>query len=223
MGIPSCRFLDKMHEEFLCTVCTDVAIDPVTVNDCEHIFCRECISSDQICRCPTCQQSLKAPKWNELKGAIKRCYLGLRVKCLNPSCNQTLDVTTFESHDMACTVTFQFCPDCNFKSRRCETTGHSCTKVLKEFYEAKLGLVNGEVNQLKEMFVAKLERIEQENKNLREVMNEIQLKDQFKREKFEDKLHQVKCQANGLQKQSKKKIFELEEKLKQVQQREQST
>lgn len=161
MGIPSDRFKDKMHEEFLCTVCLDVASDPVVVNDCEHIFCRECIDVGQISRCPTCQGSLKVPKWRDLSGAIKRCYLGLVVKCLDPSCKQILDVETYASHDNVCEVTFQFCPDCNYKSRRDDQNAHSCTKVLKEIYEAKLDkvksevyrMINLEVYQLKSQFV----------------------------------------------------------------------
>lgn len=96
-------------------------------------------------KCPTCLAPFKEPKWHELKGVSKRCYLGLKVKCINTSCNKTLDVTTFSYHDEVCELTFERCPDCDYKSQRGENSDHSCTKVLKNFYEAKLDQVKSDV------------------------------------------------------------------------------
>lgn len=160
MGIPSCRFVDKMNEQFVCTVCCDVAIDPIVVEDCEHIFCRECVEFDSLVKCPTCQEPFKEPKWTRMKGALARCYFGLEIKCLNTSCGRKLDVTTFSDHDQVCNLTFEFCSDCSFKSRRGESNVHSCSKVLKEFYETKLGDVKSDLDQLKELFKKERKRTE---------------------------------------------------------------
>ena len=65
MGIPSCRFTERNHELFTCTVCLDVAEDPVVVTGCEHIFCRKCVEKEEMVKCPTCQEPFKEPKWNE--------------------------------------------------------------------------------------------------------------------------------------------------------------
>lgn len=159
-ALPSCRFMDKMHEEFVCSVCLEVALEPVAVNDCEHIFCRQCIDAEEITRCPTCQEPLKDPKWYKLRGAIKRCYFGLVLKCLNPDCDQKLDVKTFVKHDNYCDITFDFCDDWNYESRRSESNEHSCGKVLKEFYESKLNEVKFELDQLKEQFKEERKRSE---------------------------------------------------------------
>ena len=45
MGWDINRFLekDKIVEELICTICTDIIKDPVQTN-CEHTFCRECIT-----------------------------------------------------------------------------------------------------------------------------------------------------------------------------------
>ena len=104
MGIPSCRFTDRNHEQFSCTVCLDVAEDPIVVNDCEHIFCRKCVDIEGLNKCPSCQEMFKAPKWTNLKGALKRVYLDLKVKCLNSSCDHNMDLSNFDEHDMVCTV-----------------------------------------------------------------------------------------------------------------------
>lgn len=58
MGIQSCRFEGKIHEEFLCNI-FDVSCDPVAVNDCENIFYRKCISNDGVVKCPICQESFE--------------------------------------------------------------------------------------------------------------------------------------------------------------------
>lgn len=149
MGIPTCRFVDEMHEQFVCTVCFEVAVDPVVVNGCEHIFCHQCIKADGLIKCPTCQERFKEPRWERIKGGLRRCYFALEIKCLNTSCRQVLDVRTFADHDENCNVTFQLCPDCGYKSRRSQNNVHSCIKVLKEFYETKLDQVKNELEQVK--------------------------------------------------------------------------
>ena len=143
MGIPSCRFVDRSHDQFTCTICLDVASNPVAITDCEHVFCLSCIGSDQIAKCPTCQAPFTEPKWSELKGALKRIYYDLNVKCLNPSCDQrlttsnnpscdqSLTTSNYEDHDENCPTTFDICKDCEFKVRRAEGTKHSCVRVLK--------------------------------------------------------------------------------------------
>ena len=138
MGIPSCRFTERNHELFTCTVCLDVAEDPVVVTGCEHIFCRKCVEKEGMAKCPTCQQPFKNPKWGEIKGFTQRSYLDLRVKCLNPSCGQVLDANSFAAHDLNCPATFEFCKECGLKSRRGSENEHSCIQVIKDHYERKL-------------------------------------------------------------------------------------
>lgn len=145
----------------------DVVKDPVAINDCEHIFCRACIGSDKLVKCPTCQVPFKVPKWNEIKGFPKRCYLGLEVKCLNPSCDTLLDVDTFEDHDLNCPVTFELCPDCGLKSRRGSNDVHSCGKVLAEHYAAKMVEFEEELDkkfekqldEIKKLFKTELDQV----------------------------------------------------------------
>lgn len=130
MGIPSCRFMDKLHEEFICSVCLDVTLDPVLDDECQHVFCRECIKKDTLDKCPTCQEPFEVVI--ELPLCFRRCYLALRVRCLNPSCDQALDVTTFLDHDKRCPITFESCSNCGDKSKRGSSSVHPCEKIQME-------------------------------------------------------------------------------------------
>lgn len=131
MGIPSCRFPDKLHEQFICAICQEVAFDAVVVNNCEHIFCRECIDGSELENCPTCQGQFKYPIWKEMEGLNRRVYLALEVKCLNPSCKQTLDVKTCLDHDIKCPTTFDSCSNCGYKFHHGSSSVHSCSQQVR--------------------------------------------------------------------------------------------
>ena len=150
MGIPSCRFSDRNHEQFTCTVCLDVAEDPVMVSDCEHIFCRKCVDIEGLDKCPSCQEPFKQPKWGSLKGFSKRVYLDLKVKCLNPSCGHDMDTSNFNEHASVCPITFEFCKECGLKSRRGSENEHSCIQVIKDHYEEKLIQMEQKIAKVKD-------------------------------------------------------------------------
>lgn len=131
MGIPSCRFVDQVHEEFTCAVCLDVAVDPAVANDCAHIFCFNCIIGTELTKCPTCLEPIENPKWIGLEGLNQRVYLAMGVKCLNPSCKEQLNVETYLDHDNKCPITFKFCSDCGYKNRRGSSNVHSCSQQVR--------------------------------------------------------------------------------------------
>ncbi len=47
MGYDANRFIDKIADHFICSICLDVIENPVMTGICEHIFCKkylnECI------------------------------------------------------------------------------------------------------------------------------------------------------------------------------------
>lgn len=174
MGIPSCRFVDRHHDQFTCTICLDVASNPVAVTDCDHIFCLACIDSDQFEKCPTCQSAFKETKWSGLKGTLKRIYYDLNMKCLNPSCDQPLTTSNYEDHDENCPITFNVCEDCGFKVRRAEGTEHSCVRVLKD-----------ELAEMKEKFESELEKT---GKKLEGELGKIEKKIEEERKRSDDLL-----------------------------------
>lgn len=107
MGIPTFRFVDRHHEQFVCSICLDVAADPVATNNCGHIYCESCLSVCEqhfrpMAQCPSCQQTLQQPKFKPIEGPIKRVYLDLRMKCLNNSCHESLDISSYLHHDNNC-------------------------------------------------------------------------------------------------------------------------
>lgn len=131
MGIPTNRFIDRLHEQFVCTICLDVSTNPVVMNDCDHIFCLGCVITNNSTTCPTCRVELKTPPWKEMTGSIKRVYLDLVIKCLNPRCMQRLKVDTFQDHDKNCPTSFNICKDCGYKTAKDKSTHHSCVQQLK--------------------------------------------------------------------------------------------
>ena len=36
MGIDTALALDKLDDEFVCTICTDIVVNPVEITKCEH-------------------------------------------------------------------------------------------------------------------------------------------------------------------------------------------
>lgn len=131
MGVPSCRFVDRQHEMFVCPICLDVAIDPVVMNDCDHIFCKACAEPWTGPACALCNTELKDPKWLPVRGQVKRIYLDLKVRCINPQCEIALGSTTYKEHDENCPITFEICSECGLKSRRNPPSYHSCVQILK--------------------------------------------------------------------------------------------
>lgn len=99
MGIPSIYFLDRLHEQFICAICLDVVSNPVATNDCDHMFCKECVDQFYTNHCPYCKQELQEPKWTTIKGSTKRIYLDLQMRCsISPLCNKLCYVTNFNIH-----------------------------------------------------------------------------------------------------------------------------
>ena len=197
MGIPSYRFSDRHHEQFTCTVCLDVAEDPVAVTDCEHIFCKKCVDIEGLSKCPSCQQQLKKPKWADLKGGFKRVYLDLKVKCLNSSCDHELDISNFLEHDLVCPITFEFCKECGLQSRRGAENDHSCIQVIKDDYEGKLEQLKVQMEQkIEEKMAIMKEQLKEEltqnmGPTVEEVMklkNEMEQKMEQKENETEEKL-----------------------------------
>ena len=208
MGIPSCRFTDRNHEQFTCTVCLDVAGDPIVVTDCEHIFCKKCVDIEGLAKCPTCQESFKEPKWTDLKGGFKRVYLDLKVKCLNPSCDQDMDISNFKEHDLVCPITFKFCKECGLKSRRGAENEHSCIQVIKDHYEGKLV-------QLEQKMKEKMARMEEQLKELTQNMGPTV--EEVMKLKMKNELEK---QLTEMQKQLEQKMEQkIEEKFKKERQR----
>jgi hypothetical protein len=89
MGWDISRFLEKDNivEDLLCTICTDIIEDPVQTN-CEHTFCRECISTwleGGQRTCPEDRQQLSSNDLRPPSRLTKQLLNNLIVRCKNYS------------------------------------------------------------------------------------------------------------------------------------------
>lgn len=100
MGIPSYRFVEKSPHDYICAICFEVVLDPVMANSyCWHKFCHKCVGTHGFDHCPVCQKPLEEPKFLSLNKEQKLEYRALKVKCLNQSCEEPLDIATYLDHD----------------------------------------------------------------------------------------------------------------------------
>lgn len=135
MGLNSELFIEKVDPEFICTICQDVFDDPVSLVECEHLFCRCCFHSiqaqaDDTKQCPLCNTAIKSePKaphrlvlnfWNKLK---------LKCEFTSGGCTAVITAEENSNHVRVC--------DFNPKNQACQNCGdesrgsHDCLSHLK--------------------------------------------------------------------------------------------
>lgn len=82
MGYEITRFIGRIDEEFLCSICTMVLQNPVQ-SSCEHMFCDSCIKDwlllDQ--RCPEDRLPLKFDQLKTPGRVIRNLLNKLNIKC----------------------------------------------------------------------------------------------------------------------------------------------
>ncbi|CAF1360251.1 unnamed protein product [Rotaria magnacalcarata] len=133
---------NSIHEDLLCSICTDPFEDPVSANQCGHVFCRKCITNT-FCntpRCPTCRHDLVLEDFHPV---TLRPFLNqlnqLLVKC--KSCSQiNIQRGNFQDHMANCEKVILLCPaahlKCDWKGQRHEMQDHVTICSLIKFQPA---------------------------------------------------------------------------------------
>lgn len=97
MGIDSRRFTGDQYESFKCPVCLDVLEDPVTIDPCDHVFCKSCLV---VGTCPLCRVTVTRTK--PINRILKEVYEKLPLKCSFDDCNQQVTVGNYITHESEC-------------------------------------------------------------------------------------------------------------------------
>ncbi|XP_012555631.1 uncharacterized protein LOC101237153 [Hydra vulgaris] len=129
-----------LEKELTCSICLDIADNPVETKCCHHIFCESCINN--LSFCPLCMTSPLAFKKSHI---LRRLIGNFTIKCENEGCGKDIARSEFSKHNLLCEFSILKCyiPTCNFKSKKKDLMNHlvishsdSIIKILKEYYSA---------------------------------------------------------------------------------------
>lgn len=83
MGYDPERFVGEVHESLFCGICLDVLQDPVMIKECEHIYCRECITTSLNNRqgCPQDRMAFAQESLIKPHRFFFNIYDSLKIKC----------------------------------------------------------------------------------------------------------------------------------------------
>ncbi|KAI0989072.1 hypothetical protein GJ496_005613 [Pomphorhynchus laevis] len=149
MGYEIARFVDDIDEELTCLICKGVLENPAQAPDCEHAFCRECISEwlSRQSSCPVDRSFTLISYLQPVPRIIKNLLNKLLIRCENAS-HGCVDVLRLESlHDHQANCTFNpkrpvTCENCNLVVPKDVFPTHNCVKELRKLYEECLNRIN---------------------------------------------------------------------------------
>ncbi len=127
------EFVDKVPEDNLCSICTNILSEPVIVECCGQLFCEECLKKwiQRQKTCPHCRNTeLKYIKNRRMKRIID----GLRIFCPNRSkgCDKISNKNECSAHLKTCLFVEVPCTnDCGLKMLRKEIENHIARKCPK--------------------------------------------------------------------------------------------
>lgn len=125
MGLDKKLFEGEIDESFICKLCNQVLLNPVTAG-CSHIFCQSCITrkhqnSVNEPTCPICRGSMSIDTLDTTI-EFKLKLLNLTIRCSN-KCGSTFILADLPDHMEACPNTPV---DCEFRSRGCQKIVKRC-------------------------------------------------------------------------------------------------
>lgn len=127
MGLDRDLFPGEVCEEFICKLCSQVLLNPVT-SGCDHVFCQTCIVRTMKSRvtrheCPSCSANLTL-SMKDTGVEFKLKLLNLIVECSH-KCGAKFVLAELPDH-------MEICPDapvdCDFRTKGCKRTIKRCDK-----------------------------------------------------------------------------------------------
>jgi len=128
MGLDRALFDEEVEEDFLCRLCHQVLLNPVT-SGCKHVFCQACVIRKMKSRttrhvCPVCSSALSLDM-SDTPVDFKLKLLNLSIKCAH-KCGDSFALSELPDHMDVC----PFAPvPCDFKEKGCKRTIKRCDKT----------------------------------------------------------------------------------------------
>lgn len=224
MGYDKDLFTENVSSDFVCSICLDVFEDPVSLEGCEHVFCRACIApvvrSYDRRSCPNCNRSitgsLRPPHrlvlniWNQL---VMKC------KYADAGCRAQVKIENLAHHASRCDfnpLNNVSCDDCGIKGAA--MNGHSCVTVLKK----SLTDAREELKTFQELAKVKCDEIEKLDSENKELEQQLQIKDTVIRDQLEQMKQHLEIKDMRIAELLQKQQVSIERDMRSMQMRETS-
>ena len=109
MGFDIKRFRESdIKEEFICPICCDILEDPVLFEECEHVFCRQCIEewlqSCQPKHCPIDRQEISEKSLRPPQRSFRNLITNLLISCdfSANGCQEYIKIDGLSVHSSNC-------------------------------------------------------------------------------------------------------------------------
>ena len=89
---------DVAREHFLCSVCLDLVENAVTIRECTHNFCQNCLDDvvrTRNLRCPDCRKNFTNADMTAPSRLMKNILSGIRLNCPNDCCGEQIGYDNF--------------------------------------------------------------------------------------------------------------------------------
>ncbi|CAD8043807.1 unnamed protein product [Paramecium primaurelia] len=204
---------ESIDENFLCGICCQLVVNPKECENCQHLYCLECIQDwlkkNKICpyRCTEGEIKLKEPH-----RFVKNSISHLNLKCQNADCDQIIELGLMDSHYKECKHTIQNCQNegcqdkiknlnleehkqkCQFRKVTCDqclviymiSQDHNCIRSMKQQIDDQ----NLIINQLKQL-VLQQQATQQEQQQQIKILQQLIERPQGQKYLVCDKGHQL--------------------------------
>lgn len=135
MGIDMDLVVSDVGENFKCSICTDLIHNAVTLKNCEHTFCNDCIQGvvlRGVLRCPDCRSEFASP--DDLCKPfriVRQILAGIRINCPRDECNEQMGYEQYDAHLL--THVIQTCSYCATEYQKSDEGDHlsNCFNYVK--------------------------------------------------------------------------------------------
>lgn len=156
MGYDLNRFEGEVDEELLCPICSFILEDPVQAPDCEHAFCKDCISQWLKLQsiCPVDRASIQITDLKPVPRILKNLLSKLKLNCDHASygCTAYVRLENLNNHSQECEYNPKrpvMCDlGCDILIAKDELKSHNCIKELRKVINDQQNKINQLSNEV---------------------------------------------------------------------------
>ncbi|XP_033330053.1 E3 ubiquitin-protein ligase NRDP1 elgi isoform X2 [Megalopta genalis] len=175
MGFDMTRFQGEVDQELICAVCSGVLEDPVQAPECEHTFCRTCITEwiKRQATCPLDRTPIDSTQLRVAPRILRKLLARLSISCDNVmhGCQEIVKLDNLVSHLEKC----EYNPDrpmlceqgCNVVIPKNELKDHNCVRELRSIIHSQEQKL---MDMKREMVIQKLQ-IAENKREIRVIHN----------------------------------------------------